>query len=156
MRSRDGHQRRRSRRGSGPFQPHLARGRRSGSRASGARCRGTELVSSISSERIASIEARRHELQQAMSRGDLAPDEFVRLSKDYAAIEPVAAAAREVRRLRAELDVLNGLVADATAEPALKQIAAGEAEEIRHKLTEAERAPAAKSLPPESGDDRAA
>jgi peptide chain release factor 1 len=53
-------------------------------------------VSSISPERIASIEARRHELQQAMSRGDLSPDEFVRLSKDYAAIEPVAAAAREL------------------------------------------------------------
>ena len=69
-------------------------------------------MSSISSERIASIEAKKHELQQAMSRGDLSPDEFVRLSKDYAAIEPVAAAAREVRRLRAELEVLNGMVAD--------------------------------------------
>ena len=47
-----------------------------------------------------------------MSARDLSPDEFVRLSKDYAAIEPVAAAAREVRRLRAELVVLNGIVAD--------------------------------------------
>ncbi|HET9810335.1 MAG TPA: peptide chain release factor 1, partial [Sphingomicrobium sp.] len=50
-------------------------------------------MTKISSERIASIEARRHELADAMARGDLAPDEFVRLSKDYAAIEPVAAAA---------------------------------------------------------------
>ena len=56
-------------------------------------------MAQISSERIASIEARKNELSQAMSRGDLSPDEFVRLSKDYAAIEPVAAAAREVRRL---------------------------------------------------------
>ena len=78
----------------------------------------------ISSDRIASIEARRHELQQAMSRSDLSPDEFVRLSKDYAAIEPVAAAAREVRRLRAELEVLNGMVADPTSEPELKDMAA--------------------------------
>jgi len=39
-------------------------------------------MSSISSERIASIEARKHELQQAMSRGNLSPDEFVKLSKD--------------------------------------------------------------------------
>jgi peptide chain release factor 1 len=113
-------------------------------------------VSSISSERIASIEARRHELQQAMSRGDLSADEFVRLSKDYAAIEPVAAAAREVRRLRAELDVLNGLVADPTAEPELKEMAATEAEEIRHKLPEAERALAIKLLPRDAADDRAA
>ena len=73
-------------------------------------------MTQISSERIASIEARRHELQQAMSAPDLAPDEFVRLSKDYAAIEPVAAAAREVRRLRAELEVLTGMLHDAAAE----------------------------------------
>src|SRR5207342_3877895 len=96
-------------------------------------------MSSISSERIASIEARRHELQQAMAAPNVAPDEFVKLSKDYAAIEPVAAAAREVRRLRAELEVLNGLVADPTAEAELKEMAATEAEDIRHRLPEAER-----------------
>ena len=95
-------------------------------------------------------------LQQAMSRGDLSPDEFVRLSKDYAAIEPVAAAAREVRRLRAELDVLNGMIADPTAEPELKEMAATEAEEIRHKLPDAERALALKLLPRDAADDRAA
>ena len=63
----------------------------------------------ISLERIASIESRRHELAQAMARADVTPDEFVKLSKDYAAIEPVADAAREVRRLRAELEVLDGM-----------------------------------------------
>jgi peptide chain release factor 1 len=113
-------------------------------------------VTQISSERIASIEARRHELQQAMSRGDVSPEEFVRLSKDYAAIEPVAAAAREVRRLRAELEVLNGMVADPNAEPELKEMAAHEADEIRHKLPEAERALAIKLLPRDAADDRAA
>src|SRR3954447_26565895 len=96
-------------------------------------------MTQISSERIASIEARKHELAQAMSRGDLSPEEFVRLSKDYAAIEPVAGAAREVRRLRAELEVLNGLVADPTAEPELKEMAAAEADEIRRRLPTAER-----------------
>src|SRR5205085_6895564 len=101
-------------------------------------------MAQISSERIASIEAKRHELQQAMSRADLSADEFVRLSKDYAAIEPVAEAAREVRRLRAELDVLNGMVADPNAEPELKEMAAAEAEEIRHRLPGAERALALK------------
>ena len=77
-------------------------------------------MSGISSERIASIEAKKHELADAMSAGDLPPDEFVRLSKDYAAIEPVANAAREVRRLRAELEVLEGLLHDPPAEAELK------------------------------------
>src|SRR5690348_1990911 len=113
-------------------------------------------MSSISPERIASIEARKHELQQAMSRSDVSPDEYVRLSKDYAAIEPVAAAAREVRRLRAELEVLNGMVADPTAEPELKEMAATEAEEIRHNLPQAERALAIQLLPRDAADERAA
>src|SRR5512146_1548196 len=113
-------------------------------------------MTQISSERIASIEARRHELAEAMAAPNLAPDEFVRLSKDYAAIEPVAVAAREVRRLRAELEVLNGMVADPMAEAELKEMAATEAEEIRHKLPQAERALAVHLLPRDAADDRAA
>ena len=113
-------------------------------------------MTQISSERIASIEARKNELARAMSAGDLAPDEFVRLSKDYAAIEPVAEAAREVRRLRAELQVLDGLVADPTAEPELKEMAQAEADDIRARLPDAERRLALKLLPRDSADERAA
>src|SRR5215204_2224915 len=113
-------------------------------------------MTQISSQRIASIEARKQELADAMARGDLSPEEFVRLSKEYAQIEPVAAAAREVRRLRAELDVLNGMVADPTAEPELKEMAAAEAEDIRRRLPLAERALAIKLLPRDSADERAA
>jgi peptide chain release factor 1 len=113
-------------------------------------------MTSISAERIAQIEGRRDELQNAMSAPNLAPDEFVRLSKDYAEIEPVAAAAREVRRLRAELDVLNGLLGDPEAEAEIKEMAAEEAEEIRRRLPEAERALALKLLPRDAADERAA
>src|SRR3954453_11430887 len=110
----------------------------------------------ISLERIASIESRRHELAQTMARADLSPDEFVRLSKDYAAIEPVADAAREVRRLRAELEVLDGMIHDPAAELGLKEMAVAEAEEIRGKLPGAERRLALKLLPRDAADDRAA
>jgi len=113
-------------------------------------------MTSISSERIASIEARKHELANAMSKGDLSPDEFVKLSKDYAAIEPVAAAAREVRRLRAELEVLNGMLHDPGAEPELKEMAELEVEDIRHRLPQAERDLAVRLLPRDAADDRAA
>jgi len=113
-------------------------------------------MSGISSERIASIEARKQELATALSRSDLTPDEFVRLSKDYSAIEPVAAAAREVRRLRAELDVLNGMLHDAAAEAELKEMAELEVDEIRRRLPDAERELAVKLLPRDSADERAA
>jgi peptide chain release factor 1 len=110
----------------------------------------------ISSERIASIEARKVELGEAMARGGLSPDEFVKLSKDYAAIEPVAAAAREVRRLRAELEVLNGMLHDPTSEAELKEMAEIEVEEIKRRLPDAERALAVKLLPRDAADERAA
>ena len=113
-------------------------------------------MTGISSERIASIEARRQELADVMAGGNLAADEFVRLSKDYAAIEPVAAAAREVRRLRAELEVLTGMLLDPTAEVELKEMAAAEAEEIKHKLPLAERDLAIRLLPRDAADERAA
>ena len=111
-------------------------------------------MTQISSERIASIEARKHELAEAMAAPNLSPDEFIRLSKDYAAIEPVAAAAREVRRLRAERESLLSMTRDADEE--LRQIASEELFDIEVKLPEAERALAIKLLPRDAADERAA
>ncbi len=108
----------------------------------------------ISPERIASIEARKHELAAAMSDANLARDDFVRLSKEYSALEPVAAAAREVRRLRAERESLREMTRDADEE--LRQIASEELTDIEARLPEAERALALKLLPRDAADDRAA
>jgi len=113
-------------------------------------------MTQISLEKIVSIEARKHDLAAQMAAADLAPDDFVRLSKEYAAIEPVADAAREVRRLRAELEVLTGMVNDPGSEAELKEMAETEAEDIRRKLPKAERALAVKLLPRDAADDRAA
>jgi hypothetical protein len=85
-------------------------------------------MTSIAPQRIAAIESRRDELQNAMSAPNLAPDEFVRLSKEYAEIEPVAEAAQEVSRLRAELEVLSQMVLDEGAEAELRAMAEEEAE----------------------------
>ena len=111
-------------------------------------------MKSISSEKIASIEAKRHELAAAMAAPDLAPDEFVRLSKEYSQVEPVAAAAREVRRLRAERDSLNEMTRDADAD--MRAMAEEELEAIERQLPEAERALALQLLPKDSADQRAA
>jgi peptide chain release factor 1 len=111
-------------------------------------------VTSISAGRIAQIEARRDELQNAMSAPDLAAEQFVKLSRDYAEIEPVAVAAREVRRLREEADALQLMAAD--EDPELRQMAGEEIAENETKLAEAERALALKLLPRDAADERAA
>ncbi|WP_136162376.1 peptide chain release factor 1 [Sphingomonas flavalba] len=111
-------------------------------------------MTGISDERIAAIEARRNELQAQMAAGDLPPDRFVALSKEYAELGPVAEVAGEVRRLRAELDVLAGMVSD--DDPAIREMAAEEVDVIKARLPQAERALALKLLPRDAADERAA
>jgi peptide chain release factor 1 len=111
-------------------------------------------MTSISADRIAQIEARRDELQNAMAAPNLAAEQFVKLSRDYAEIEPVAVAAREVRRLREEADALQLMAGDEDAE--LRQMAGDELAQNEAKLAEAERALALKLLPRDAADERAA
>lgn len=113
-------------------------------------------MTSISPERIAQIEARRDELSALMSTGDLSGERFVQVSKEYAEIEPVAKAAGEVRRLRAELSTLSHMAEDDAADGELKAMAREEIEEIRVALPEAERSLALALLPRDAADERAA
>ncbi|HEV2867494.1 MAG TPA: peptide chain release factor 1 [Allosphingosinicella sp.] len=106
----------------------------------------------IPAERIAAIEGRREELQNALAAGDLAPDQFVKLSKEYAEIEPVAGAARELRRIRCELAALKEM----TSDPEMREMAEEEIAELEARLPEAERALALKLLPRDAADERAA
>jgi peptide chain release factor 1 len=108
----------------------------------------------IPAERIAAIEARKEELQQAMSAPDLVPETFVQLSKDYAEILPVAEAAAEVRQLRDELEAIDAMLADPS--PEMREMAQEEKASLDARLPEAERALALKLLPRDAADDRAA
>jgi len=112
-------------------------------------------MTTISPERIAQIEARRDELQALMASGELAAERFVAISKEYAELEPVAVAAGEVRRLRAELEVLGDL-AEREADPDMRAMAAEEAESLRARLPDAERELAVKLLPRDAADERPA
>ena len=113
---------------------------------------------SISPERIAQIEHRRDEVQASMTRADLPPEEFVRLSKEYAELEPVANAAHEVRRLRQELKALEYMAGgeDPDADPLMREMAQEEMQLLKDKLPEAERALALQLLPRDSADARPA
>ena len=106
-------------------------------------------------ERIRQIEARRDELAAAMARSDLAPDQFVKLSKDYAELEPVANAAHEVRRLRQERDALAFMV-EQEPDLELKNMAADELTSLRQQLETADRKLALALLPKDAADERSA
>jgi peptide chain release factor 1 len=108
----------------------------------------------ISADRIAQIEARRDELQALMATGELASDRFVAVSKEYAELEPVARAAGDVRRLRAEATALQHMTQDGDAE--LRQMAAEELHENQIRLEAADRTLALALLPRDAADERAA
>ena len=109
-------------------------------------------MTTISAERIDAILSRHEELQGQMAAGDLAPDKFVELSKEYSELEPVAETARELKRLREELAALDEMLAD----PEMKEMAEAEAEELKAAIPEAERSLAVKLLPKDAADDRPA
>ena len=116
---------------------------------------GTYPMTSISPERIAQIAARHDELQALMASGDLPGERFVQVSKEYAELEPVVAAAQEVKRLRAELGVLTQML-EGDEEPDIRDIAREEIAVIKTRLPEAERNLALALLPRDAADERAA
>ena len=109
-------------------------------------------MTSISPQRIAALLARRDEVQALLATGNLAADKFVALSKEYAEVEPVAVAAAELQRLRAELIDLEAMADD----PEMRDMAAEEAQAIREGLPAAERALALSLLPKDAADERSA
>jgi peptide chain release factor 1 len=108
----------------------------------------------IPADRIAAIEARRDELQAMMATGDLSGDRFVAVSKEYAEIEPVALAAGEVRKLRAEGESLQLMTQEPDDE--LRAMAVEELRANEAALGVAERGLALSLLPKDAADARPA
>src|SRR5690606_1811202 len=100
-------------------------------------------MTSVSSKQIDAIIERHAALQARMATGDMAPADFVAASKEFAELEPVAAAAREVVRLRGELVDLEAMLAD----PEMKAMAAEEITAVAAALPAAEHDLAIKLLP---------
>ncbi|MBA4308417.1 MAG: peptide chain release factor 1 [Sphingopyxis sp.] len=109
----------------------------------------------ISPQRIAQIESRFAELEARMASGQMEGEAFVAASKEYAELEPVALAAKTVRRLRKEIETLTHMVKD-SADPELHDMAVEELEDVTQQLFEAETALAIALLPKDAADDRPA
>lgn len=109
-------------------------------------------MTAISADRLGAILARRDELQNQLASGELAPDRFVALSKEYAEVEPVAEVAAKLQRLRTDLVDLQAMLDD----PDMREMAEEELVAVREQLPEAERDMALRLLPKDAADDRSA
>jgi len=109
-------------------------------------------MTTISADRLGAILARRDELQNQLASGELAPERFVALSKEYAEVEPVAEVAGKLQRLRNDLIDLQAMLDD----PDMREMAEEELVSVREQLPDAERDMALRLLPKDAADDRSA
>jgi peptide chain release factor 1 len=113
-------------------------------------------MTQISPQRIGQIEARFAELEARMASGTMVGDAFVTASKEYAEIEPVAKMASEVRRLRAEMETLDAMAKDPSADAELRDMAVEELLDVAHDKQVAEHDLAILLLPKDVADERSA
>ncbi|NNC52303.1 MAG: peptide chain release factor 1 [Erythrobacter sp.] len=106
----------------------------------------------VPAERLDQIAHRFAELEARMASGTLEGDEFVKASRDYAELEPVAKVAAEVKASREEIASLEEMLAD----PEMKAMAEEELAGLRKRLPEAERQLAIAMLPRDSADNKPA
>ncbi len=100
-------------------------------------------------EKIDRILARFSEVEQAMAAGTSGED-FVRLSKEYAELEPVVKVARELRAALSEKVDLEGLADDAE----MGEVAREELAALLPRIEELERELQMRLLPKDAADDR--
>ena len=106
---------------------------------------------SISDTRLAQIASRFAELEARLASGTLEGPDVVAASRDYAELEPVAKAARDVTTMRGELAALGEL-----DDPDMRELAEEELARIRAELPDAEHRLAVTMLPRDSADSRPA
>ncbi len=107
----------------------------------------------IGEEQIDGILKRLAELEATMAEGG-ASDDFVRLSKEYAELSPVAKTAQAVRDLRTEIADLGGMVADPDSDPEMRELATEEMAAARARLPELEAGLQVAMLPRDAADTK--
>ncbi|MCH8683723.1 peptide chain release factor 1 [Pedomonas mirosovicensis] len=111
---------------------------------------------SIPQAKIDRIRLRHAELSREMSDPSASADRFVKLSKEYAELNPVVEAANALARLATELEEAESLLNDAGADAEMKALARDEVEALRAQLPEAERTLQIMLLPKDVADEKSA
>ncbi|MBC26420.1 MAG: peptide chain release factor 1 [Rhodospirillaceae bacterium] len=79
---------------------------------------------------------RHYKLAEQMSTGAVLPEEYAKLSKEYADLTPIVEKAKEFNSLMDELEGANELLADPEIDDEMRSMAEDEVREIQEKLPE--------------------
>jgi len=101
-------------------------------------------------ETLARVLARHDELRDALGRPGLAPEQFVKLSKEYSDLTPVAEAIANLTRTQNEMAEAEAMLAD----PEMQGEAKREMEQLRPQIPLLERQVQKMLLPKDAADER--
>ncbi len=90
-------------------------------------------MSSIPKEKFEALIARHSQLQDELAQGP-AQDVFVRLSREYAELDPVVAKVREVMEAEQEAEDLQEILQDSSQEPEMLEMARMELAALKPRL----------------------
>jgi peptide chain release factor 1 len=96
----------------------------------------------------------RHAAIEAELAAQLTPEHYVRLSREFAEIDPVATKVKAYRSVAAEIVDLDEIMADATVDPEMRAIATAEKPELEAKRQTLEQDIRIALLPKDAMDDR--
>ncbi|MGE0667028.1 MAG: peptide chain release factor 1 [Sphingomonadales bacterium] len=91
---------------------------------------------------------------QMADAAKLSGEEYARLSREYSELTDVVVGARELRRIRGEIDSLAEIIADPAGDAEMKALAEEELRELNARLPEVERDLQLRLLPKDSDDDK--
>ena len=105
-------------------------------------------------DKLAQVLSRVEELSARMASEELSADEFVKLSREYSELDPIATVIRNLQELRDEFADLGEILNDPDSEAEMRQLAELEKIDLAEKIEIAEREVLIALLPKDVDDER--
>ncbi|MEL0003900.1 MAG: peptide chain release factor 1 [Rhodospirillales bacterium] len=105
-------------------------------------------------DKLAQVLSRVEELSARMASEELSADEFVKLSREYSELDPIATVIRNLQELRDEFADLGEILNDPDSEAEMRQLAELEKIDLTEKIENAEREVLIALLPKDADDER--
>jgi peptide chain release factor 1 len=106
-------------------------------------------------EKLGHVVARYDELARALaSEGGLKPQEFVKLSKEYSELTPIAQGILALRGRRKELTDLEAIIADPSSDAEMRELAQSECDSLQEEIPELEQKIKVLLLPKDEADTK--
>ena len=105
-------------------------------------------------ENLRRVQDRHEELGALMSTGELAAEDFQKMSKEYSDLTPVVEAIQALDKLRDDYEGAQSMLAESAGDPEMRELVQAEVQELKAQLPELERRVQVLLLPKDEADDK--